>query len=176
MLLISWKGNHLNIVMSHHAVIIYICCWKSRTLSLLLVPSYRLIQNECRSLRAVWRVLSSGTFVQIAYILKANAGAFVNRPCLRVGFVFHGMHARANIWHCFDHFLHFMFFTWYENTIGNTNSVVIKFIACLGTRLGPSGAYKSTSKAAPILVRQAQVHGQRLRTACITSFWPKDTA
>ena len=69
--------------------------------------------------RSVVYIQSSGTCVQIAYILKANAGTFVKTPCLRAGFAFLGMHARANISHCFDYFLHFMFLMWYEDTTGN---------------------------------------------------------
>ena len=113
--------------------------------------------------------------MQIAYILTAYAGTFVKTPCLRGSVLFLGMHARASIWYSFNYFLHFMLFRKYENTVGNTNSVVIRVYYMTLTSTWAS-AYKSTPEAAPILVRQSRARRQRLQTACITSSWLNDTA
>ena len=110
------------------------------------------------------------------YVLKSISGTFVKTACLRAGAVFLGTHARANIWHCFDLFLHFVVFTWYENTIGNTNLVVVR-VWCMTLNpwvsISRPGAYTSKRGAHS---GQAGTCPRAEATACIASSWPTDTA
>ena len=77
-----------------------------------------------------------------------------------------------NFWHVFDCFLHFMAFALaWRRKKANRNSAVMRDCCITSTGLEPPGAFKSTLKAAPILVRQARLHGRWLRNRLQSILW-----
>ena len=135
---------------------------------------YRMIRNE-RFFNALTGTKFRTMCVNRIYSVRqcwdiSENTRFTRRLC------FLGMHARVNVWYCLDHFLHFMVFTCYEDTIGNTNSVVIRVHCIPLNRVWATRHLEIELEGGTYSGQAARVHGRRLWPACITCSWSNGAA